>query len=288
MALTYQTLFKCLIRCLKMITVHHDPIVIHTPILVKDGKQTRVENPICEEIPLEIRINGEPYVTLMRTPGAERELAIGFCFTDELITSVADVTGMTCYAEDDAPFIQRVELTLPSFRGKQGKRGSVIKSSSGSINRAQMLEDILRNIAPIRSQQCFDLAIFDSFPEKFDASQTLRAKCGATHGAALFDQRGNVLFGAEDIGRHNGLDKLIGHILLNNISTDDKLLMLSSRASFEMMQKAARIAIPVVASVSAPTNLALRVAERLNCTYISFLKKHGFYIYTHPWRFGIS
>lgn len=271
-----------------MMTIHHDPLVIHTPIFVKDGEYARVENPICEEIPLEIRINGEPYVTLMRTPGAERELAMGFCFTDELITSVADVTGMTCHADGDAPFIQRVELTIPSFRGKQGKRGSVIKSSSGALNRAQLLEDVLRNVAPVRSQQRFDLAIVDSFPEKLDASQTLRAKCGATHGAALFDQQGTVLFGAEDIGRHNGLDKLIGHILLNNIATDDKLLMLSSRASFEMMQKAARVAIPVVASVSAPTDLALRVAERLNCTYISFLKKRGFYIYTHPWRFGIS
>ena len=270
-----------------MMNSQHDPIVIHTPILVKNGELARVENPICEEVPLEFRINGEPYVTLMRTPGAERELAVGFCFTDELIASVADVTDIACYADDDAPFVQRVELTIPSFTGKQGKRGSVIKSSSGATNRAQILEDILRNIPPVGSQQQFDLSIVKAFPEKLDGCQTLRAKCGATHGAALFDQYGNVLFGAEDIGRHNGLDKLIGHILLNNIPTDDKLLMLSSRASFEMMQKAARIAIPVVASVSAPTHLALQVADKLNCTYISFLKTHGFYIYTHPWRFGI-
>jgi len=267
---------------------HNDPIIIHTPILVKDGRCTRVDNPICEEIPLEIRINGSPYVTLMRTPGAERELAIGFCFTDEVIASVAEVADMKCYAEADAPFIQRVELTIPSFTMKQGKRGSVIKSSSGAINQAQVLEDILRNIAPVYSQQHFDLAVLESFPEKLDASQTLRAKCGATHGAALFDQHGNVLFSAEDIGRHNGLDKLIGHILLKKIATEDKLLMLSSRASFEMMQKAARVAIPVVASVSAPTDLALQVADRLNCTYISFLKTRGFYIYTHLWRFGLA
>ncbi len=271
-----------------MMNFEHDPIVMHRPILVKNGEITRVDNPICQEIPLELRINGESYVTLMRTPGAERELAVGFCFTDELIASAADVTGIACHANAYAPFIQRVDLTIPSFTGKQGKCGSAIKSSSGSLNRAQILDDAMRNIPPIRSQQRFDLAIVASFPEKLDASQTLRAKCGATHGAALFDPHGNALFGAEDIGRHNGLDKLIGHILLNNIATDDKLLMLSSRASFEMMQKAARIAIPVVASVSAPTDLALQFADRLNCTYISFLKARGFYIYTHPWRFGIA
>lgn len=267
---------------------HRDPIVIHAPIFVHDGESTRVENPICEEIPLEIRINGVPYVILMCTPGAERELAVGFCFTDEVILSISEVSNIACHADDEAPFIQRVELTIPSFTGKQGKRGSVIKTSSGSLQRAQILEDILQHIPPVHSQQRFDLSIVETFPQKLDACQTLRAKCGATHGAALLDQRGNVLFGAEDIGRHNSLDKLIGHILLNNVSTDDKLLMLSSRASFEMMQKAARVAIPVVASVSAPTDLALQVADRLNCTYISFLKMRGFYIYTHPWRFGLA
>ena len=265
-----------------------DPITIHTPIRVKDGEIRRVENHICAEIPFTIRVNGAPRVTLMRTPGLERELAVGFCFTDELIRAIEDIREMTLDADDAAPFIRGINLTIPAQAGKTAQQDASLKSSSGSLNRLEILENALRHIAPIQSQARFDLAIIDSFQDKLEAGQTLRARCGATHGAALFDGQGNLLFCAEDIGRHNGLDKLIGHILLRRIPTDDKLLMLSSRASFEMVQKAVKIAIPVMASVSAPTDLALRMADELNCTYISFLKKGGFYIYTHPERFGLS
>ena len=267
--------------------MEREPLITHTPIRVKDGEIQRVENVICQELPLDIRINGEPHVTLMRTPGFERELAVGFCFTDDLIRSVDDISGIACHADPASPFIQAVELAIPRCAGTPAKRESLLKSSSGAMNRRDLLESALKSVAPIQSKTRFDLAIVDAFPERLEAGQTLRAQCGATHGAALFDARGETLFCAEDIGRHNGLDKLIGHVLLQNIPTDDTLLMLSSRASFEMMLKAVKIAIPVVASVSAPTDLALQVAEKLNCAYISFLKKGGFYIYTHPWRFGL-
>ena len=264
------------------------PIVEYQPILAQEGESHLVRNSICQEFPLEIRINGSPYVTLMRTPGLEKELAVGFCFTDDLITQADEITAIREEGDEHSPYVASVEVTIPGFQGCKIKDdGAALKSSSGSVNRTQILEDIFRKIAPIRSQKHFKLGIIDDLPEQLNAGQVIRSKCGATHASALFDEDGNSLFCAEDVGRHNGLDKLIGYVLLHKIDTSDKLLMLSSRASFEMIQKAVRMSIPVVASISAPTELALKIAERLQCTYISFLKKKGFYIYTHPWRFGL-
>ena len=266
----------------------HFPIAEYQPILVKDGEARPVRHPICHEFPLEIRINGVSYVTLMRTPGQEKELAVGFCFTDDIITQADEIATIYEVYGKDFPYAVAVELTIPDFQERTVKDYSAaLKSSSGSVNRTQILDDIFRKVAPIPSQKHFDLAIIDDFPEQLGAGQLLRSKCGATHASALFDETGKRLFCAEDIGRHNGLDKLIGHVLLQKIDTSDKLLMLSSRASFEMIQKAVRISIPVVASLSAPTELALKVAEKLQCTYINFLKQKGFYIYTHSWRFGL-
>jgi len=264
------------------------PIAFYTPILVNNGQSKLVRNPVCQEIPLQIRINDEPYVTLMRTPGLEKEHAVGFCFTDNIIRDVAEITEIQCLFGQGSPWIQAVLLTIPSLSRKPITRGPSLKSSSGSVNRAQILDEVFQNISPVRSQKRFDCQILDLFPERLHACQVLRSKCGATHGSALLDEFGHTLFCAEDVGRHNGLDKLIGYVLLNRIDTNDKLLMLSSRASFEMIQKALRISIPVVASISAPTELALQVADHLQCTYISFLKKKGYYIYTHAWRFGFS
>ncbi len=264
------------------------PLVTYTPIQVKDGHHRAVENLVCQEFPLEIQINETPYATLMRTPGLEKELAIGFCFTDKVIASIEEVSDVICTSNQDSSYITRVELTIPKLIGQDLSRHSLLKSSSASVNRTQILDNLPLPIPPHKRRgEIFNLSVVNALPDKLNACQVLRKKCGATHGAALFSQAGEILFCAEDVGRHNALDKLIGFILLNKIDTSDKILMLSSRASFEMIQKAGSISIPVVASISAPTDLALKVADRLQCTYVSFLKKGGCLIYTHPWRFGL-
>ncbi len=213
---------------------------------------------------------------------------MGFCFTNDLICSADEVSDISYVSTENSPFLIGVNLTIPSLTGKHLRRGETLTASSGAVSRKTILDDMLHNITPIRSQERFKVSIIEQLPDKLNACQILRSKCGATHGSALFDKHGEPLFCAEDVGRHNGLDKLIGFMVLHRITASDKLLVLSSRASFEMIQKAVRMSIPVIASVSAPTELALRVADQLHCTYISFLKKGGFYIYTHPWRLESS
>jgi FdhD protein len=273
------------------------PIITYTPLRICDGRCEAVPNRVCREVPLTIRTNGAGHATLMRTPGQERELAIGFCFTDQLILAIEEVTEVTCTTDTDTPYVSSVDVRIPHVRSQDVQQRSLLKSSSAAVHSRQILEDLLtddgraaggRLATDDQEQAPFELAVLDELPEKLNACQVLRAQCGATHAAMLVDRLGTVLCSAEDVGRHNALDKVIGTVLLQRIATTDTILVLSSRASFEMIQKAARLAIPVVASVSAPTDLALRVAQRLGRTYLSFLKQGGYYLYTHPWRFGLT
>lgn len=267
------------------------PLITYTPIQVKDGDRHVVEHLVCQELPLAIRINDSPYTTLMRTPGLEKELAIGFCFTDRVIQTIDDVSEITCTSGQNTPYINTVVLTIPHLIGRDLTQRSLLKSSSASVSSSKILDEVLDSTLSLQTgntETHFSLSMLDELPAKLNACQALRAKCGSTHGVALFRPTGELVCCAEDVGRHNALDKLIGFVLLNKVDASNKILMLSSRASFEMIQKAVSISIPVVASVSAPTDLALRVADRFQCTYISFLKRGGYHIYTHPWRFGLN
>lgn len=266
------------------------PIVTYTPILVNDGERGVVENLVCLELPLEIRINGSPHVTLMRTPGLDKELAVGFCFTDKIIATVADIHAIRCITPQNTSWVTAVELTIPKVEEQPALRRSVIKSSSAGVHNAHIFDNLpaIPHEGDDFSEPCFELSVLDALPEKLSACQVLRSKCHSTHGTALFNRTGERVCCTEDVGRHNALDKLIGIVLLNNLTPGDKILMLSSRASCEMIQKAGRIGFPVVATISAPTDLALQMADRLKCTYVSFRKKGGYYIYTHPWRFGLG
>lgn len=273
---------------------NHDqtlPLVTYTPIQIKHGESSLTENLVCQELPLEIQINDSPYATLMRTPGLDKELAVGFCFTDGVVDAIDEIADIQCLSVSDSPYVTTITMNIPKFSGQDMSQRSLLKSSSASVNSTQILEHLLSQEPGTEVWQRgnhFNLSVLDELPDKLKASQTLRAKCHSMHGAALFDQHGELLCCTEDVGRHNALDKLIGYVLLNSIKTDETILMLSSRASFEMIQKAGRVAIPVVATISAPTDLALKVADRLRCTYVRHLKQDGFYIYTHPWRFGLS
>lgn len=270
-------------------SAHIFPLVSYTPIHVKHGESSVTEHLVCQELPLEIRINDAPYATLMRTPGLDRELAVGFCFTDGVIDAVDEIADVQSLSAQDSPYITAITLNIPTFAGQDMSQRSLLKSSSASVNRRQILDQAQKPDPDLEQRATrFNLAVLDDLPDKLKACQTLRAQCHSTHGAALFDQYGELRCCTEDVGRHNALDKLIGYVLLNQLTTHDCILMLSSRASFEMIQKAGRIAIPVVATISAPTALALEVAEQLRCTYLSYLKQGGVAIYTHPWRFVLT
>lgn len=267
------------------------PLTTYTPLELKNGAAAAVEHLVCQEIPLEIRVNNIPYALLMRTPGLDIELAIGYCFTDHLIQSLDEVSDIRCEMSADHAHITAVSLRVLKLREGDILRRSVLKTSSASMHNPEILNDVLQRPAPIKTvtdEPRFDLNVIATLSDKLEACQTLWMQCRSTHCAAMFDRTGELVYSAEDVGRHNALDKLIGAVLLRQVAAHDKILVLSSRASFEMIQKAGRLNIPVVATVSAPTDLAVRLADHLHCTYVQLLKHGGCAIYTHPWRFGLE
>ncbi len=252
----------------------------------KDGKVFSFNHPVAIEEPLEIRISDEPFVTLMRSPSLEKELVIGFCFTEGLIKSISDVLLLEhCGTASEAGTHNVAKLRLSNAEKilNKSKRNIEARTACGICSRAT-IGDICSQIAKIDSDMGVKIEVLRSLDEKMLEAQKLFNLSGATHAAALFTKDGELVVCAEDLGRHNALDKIIGYCLIRGIPTQNKVVVLSGRTSFELVMKAARAGIPIIASVSAPTLFAVELSQALGCTLVGFLRKEGFNIYTYPDR----
>ncbi|MBC7248062.1 MAG: formate dehydrogenase accessory sulfurtransferase FdhD [Actinobacteria bacterium] len=261
----------------------------------RQGGAEEVDDRVAVESPLEIIVNGMPLVALMRLPGMDKELAVGFCLTEKVIESVAQVTLLKhCGSmerelaegrevEDTA--LDRgnvVELEVESPRGRERFAPTyVVRTGCGGAD-LSALGDIREGCVASRLQ--VPLHVVLGLGEKLAGGQEVFRATGGTHGAGFFDAEGRALVVAEDVGRHNALDKAVGWCALRGIPLEDKLLMLSGRVSYEMALKAARVGIPVVVSLAAPTSLGLRVAERAGLTVVGFCGGERCNLYTHGWR----
>lgn len=229
------------------------------------------------ERPLSVEVDGTPY-TLLRTPGADRELVVGFLFTEGLIAGPDDILLLR-----DCPESPDVITVRTTDAKDKPRRTLIITSSCGLCGREDinaMLEDLGRVESPVR----VPVATLYRVPAAVRALQPLFAVTGGAHASALFEARGQVLCAKEDVGRHNALDKLIGHALLRGIALSDVGVFLSGRTSLELIAKAARARIPVVAAVGAPTAAAVEAADRLGITLCGFLRDERLSVYSHASR----
>ncbi|MBM3832045.1 MAG: formate dehydrogenase accessory sulfurtransferase FdhD [Verrucomicrobia bacterium] len=241
----------------------------------------------CEE-PLEIRVRGRSVAVTMRTPGNDDELAAGFLFTEAIIHRRTDLTEIVpCRRGQAAHF----ENTLNVFLARsvevnfdQLTRHVFASSSCGLCGKAAV-ENIHQHFAPILSSFAIAAESLLRAPDRLRAAQQTFAQTGGLHAAAILDGNGSLVVSREDIGRHNAVDKVIGHgLLTESLPFDRHVLMVSGRASFEIMQKALAAQIPVVAAVSAPSSLAVEFARESGQTLIGFLRGNAFNIYSHPER----
>jgi len=251
----------------------------------KNGSMFSFTHPVVIEEPLEIRLDGEAFATLMRTPGLEKELIIGFCFTEGIIDGISDVLVLEhCGSMSEAGThnVATVRLATPSKR-EEPARNIEVRTGCGICSRTK-IDEVSSRISKIESELSIDIAVLSQLNGKMLDAQRLFNSSGATHAAALFTKEGELVVCAEDLGRHNALDKVIGHCIMHDIPTHDKVAILSGRSSFELVMKAARAGIPIIASVSAPTLFAVELSEKLGCTLIGFFRDEGFNIYTYPER----
>jgi FdhD protein len=250
----------------------------------EDGELRRKDDYLAAEEPLEIRVGDDPLSVTMRTPGHDRELAAGFLFTEGLIQHREQIIKLGIAEPRDGTNrgnVIQAELSpeaAPDFA--KMKRHFFAASSCGICGKASI--DSIRSRLLAAPNPDFRLAaeLLVQMPDALRSSQDVFQRTGGLHAAALFDPRGKLLVLREDIGRHNTVDKVIGWALLEGrVPLSDSVLLVSGRGGFEIVQKAIVAGVPVVASVSAPSSLAVQLARELRLTLIGFLRGRRFVIY---------
>jgi len=253
------------------------------------SRSTDVDRAAAEE-PLEVRLHGRPFSVIMRTPGADRELAAGFLLAERVIRGGTDLGAIEYCRDGDTAAENIVNVLLAN--GSQaaldrllaGRRQVTTNSSCGMCGRLTI--DSLRDDAPaLTCRWTIDERTVAAFPDRLRAAQSVFDETGGLHAAGLFAADGTLIATAEDVGRHNAVDKVVGRMLmLDRLPLTDACLFVSGRTSFEIVQKAFFAGIPVVAAVSAPSSLAIDLARDAGVTLLGFVRGESFNIYTHPDR----
>lgn len=243
---------------------------------------------VAVEEPLEIRVNGEAIVTLMRTPGDDRELVAGFLVTEGLIRARRDLIEIAPCAlpNGERPGNIVNAFLAPEVRIQVSElRRHIVASSSCGVCSKTSIAAVRRSFLPIESDLRVPARVIDALPGHLRAAQPTFAKTGGLHASAWFDPTGRLLTLREDVGRHNALDKLIGHRFLETPNAPSGgILLVSGRVAFEIVQKALAARFPIIAAISAPTSLAVEFAAENGQTLIGFLRDGRMNIYTHPER----
>ena len=269
-------------------------ITTRSIVAVRGGSLEVRPDRIVGEAPLEIRAAGpdqDPVAVAvtMRTPGHEAELAVGFLRTEGLIdgTEVVETEGgdpVTLNQPDDTIVVR---LARPFDDSAVAERHFIATASCGICGKASIDEIALR-CDPLPDGPVVSRTVILALPDLLRAAQRAFDETGGLHAAALFSTSGELIEIREDVGRHNALDKLIGSQLLDGqLPLHQRILMVSGRVSFEIVQKAAVAGVPIIAAVSAPSDLAIETAERLGVTLVGFLRGDGFNVYSHDRRIDL-
>ncbi len=265
-------------------------------VRVLDGDQVR-ERPdkLVTEEPMEIRVHGpgqepEALAVTMRTPGNDFELAVGFCATEGLLASAADLDSVAdrlAGAGEQEYNVVTVKLRHPIDR--RGHERSFVANASCGLCGKTSLDQVEQRCAPVGAGPVVARSVIATLPDRLRDTQDVFAATGGVHACAWFTAGGELVESREDVGRHNALDKLIGHALLEDrLPLADAVLMVSGRVSFEIVQKAAVAGIPVLCAVSAPSSLAVDAARRFGQTLVGFVRGDTANVYTHPERVDLD
>ncbi|MEZ0579979.1 formate dehydrogenase accessory sulfurtransferase FdhD [Nocardioides sp. MH1] len=256
-------------------------------VRIRDGEVSRRPDTLAAEEPMEIRLDGRPLTVTMRTPGDDFDLAVGFLVSEGVVHAAGDVVtarycagataeGINTYNVVDiglAPEVPRPDASL--------ERSFYTTSSCGVCGKASL--DAVRTASawsvaddPVRLSP----AVLAALPDRLRAAQDVFDRTGGLHAAGLFSADGELLCLREDVGRHNAVDKVLGHAAREGqLPLRGKVLMVSGRASFELVQKAVMAGIPMLAAVSAPSSLAVELAEESGLTLVGFLRGDTMNVY---------
>jgi FdhD protein len=256
-----------------------------TVVRWRDGKLERIADELAVEQPLEIRVRGRAISVTMRTPGHDEELAAGFLLTENVISTAGEVLKISICDRNEEGNVVNVQLAPEVKVDFQSLTRHVFASSSCGLCGKATIDAVAQRFAPVTSDAVFSARMIALLPEHMRSSQETFDRTGGLHAAAIFDHGGNLLILREDVGRHNAVDKVLGHAVLNGwLPLNRHILLVSGRSSFEIMQKSLAAGLPVVAAVSAPSSLAVEFAEQNGQTLVGFLRENRMNVYSHPRR----
>ena len=260
-------------------------------VRVRGGARATESDRAATEEPLEVRLHDQPFAVIMRTPGADRELAAGFLLAERVIAGADDLGTIAHCTDPGADHPENiVNVTLANGSAEAidrllaGRRQVTTTSSCGMCGR-RTIESLAADVAPLRADWCVPASAIAALPGALRARQAVFAETGGLHAAGLFTPDGGLVDVAEDVGRHNAVDKIVGRMLMREaLPLSGHILCVSGRTSFEIVQKAIFAGIAIVAAVSTPSSLAIELAQEYGVTLIGFIRGDSFNIYAHPQR----
>lgn len=251
----------------------------------RGGVGEALADAVAEEVPVAMRYNGASFAVMMATPCDLEDFALGFSLSEGLIQRPEEMLHV-----EVQPRLEGIELLMTVAHGSAGAQLAESPArllpgrSSCGICGTRELEDALRAPPSLDSDQRYPVAALQRALETLEQHQPMNARTGATHAAAWADAAGDIQLVREDVGRHNALDKLTGAMCRQSLPTTRGLLLISSRASYEMVSKAAQAGIGIVAALSAPTALAIDIAQSAGICLVGFARQNGYNVYTCPER----
>lgn len=252
---------------------------VHRPPHISDA----TPDFLAEEVPVALVYNGISHVVMMASPKDLELFAIGFSLSEGIIAHPQEIYGMDVVPACNGLEVQ-IELSSRRFMGLKERRRALAGRTGCGVCGVEQLNDIGKPIVPLPFTQTFNLAHLDRALEHLNDVQPIGQLSGCTHAAAWVLPSGSIAGGHEDVGRHVALDKLLGRRARENNVWQQGAALVSSRASYEMVQKSAMCGVEILFAVSAATTLAVEVAERCNLTLVGFCKPGRATIYTHPQR----
>lgn len=255
----------------------------HIELWRRDDLQRAQIDVLAEEVPVALVYNGISHVVMMATPKDLELFAIGFSLSEGIIESPHDIYGMDVLPACNGMEV-RIELSSRRFMGLKARRRALAGRTGCGVCGVEQLNDIGRPVEALPFTQTFNLAHLDLALSHLDDVQIIGRQTGCTHAAAWIAPNGQLVDGHEDVGRHVALDKLLGRRAKEGKAWELGAALVSSRASYEMVQKSAMCGVEILFAVSAATTLAVEVAERCNLTLVGFCKPGRATVYTHPKR----
>ena len=263
----------------------------------RSGAWREESDHVAAEEPLQISLDGAPLSIVMRTPGNDLELALGLLWAEQVIRSPGDVIGVRISAEAaeaeaslhvaaDLVESNQIDVHLRSAPGRRPER-SFLSSSACGVCGATTVESLALDFPRLEPGPTLDASVLTRLADRLRERQRIFESTGGLHAAGLFDTAGELELLREDIGRHNAVDKIVGRAFLDRLlPLRDRVLAVSGRAGYEVVQKAVAAGIPILAAVGAPSSLAVATAERFGMTLVGFLREDRFNVYTSPERIG--